>query len=87
MSDRNPVAIMDSVDAMDRLNYAHYRLKLLGDSPRRLAEIKECELKHKWALRKYLDASFDREDAPEPEPKKKLTAKKQSVKLNTRRSK
>ena len=69
--ERNPVALMDSVNALDIMDYAYRRLKAIDESPKRLAEIKEQARRHKWALRKHIDGSFERTD--EPEPKKKLT--------------
>lgn len=87
MSERNPVSLMDSVNAMDLLDYSYYRLKLLGDSPKRLAEIKEQERRHRWALRNHIDGGFERDDSEEPEAKKELTQKSQKAKVPNRRSK
>lgn len=87
MSERNPVALMDSVNAMDIMEYSHRKLKAVGEHPKRLAEIKEQERRHRWALRKHIDGGFEREDAEEIEPKKKLTRGLKKTKLPARRSK
>lgn len=87
MSERNPVALMDSVNAMDIMEYSHRKLSQAGENPKRLAEIKEQERRHRWALRKHIDGGFEREDTEEIEPKKKLTRKTRKGKVHSRRSK
>jgi hypothetical protein len=70
--EKNPVSLMNSVNALDIMEYCYSRMKyIIKESPKRLAEIKEQIRRHRWELRKHIDGSFERTD--QPEPKKKLT--------------
>jgi hypothetical protein len=80
MREKNPVPLMDSVNAMDIMEYSHQRLKQTGENPKRLAEIKEQERRHRWALRKHIDGSFDYEDEAEPVRKKSKSKSKRRSK-------
>ena len=70
--EKNPVSLMNSVNALDIMDYCYGRMKhIIKESPKRLAEIKEQIRRHRWELRKHIDGNFERTDLPEP--KKKLT--------------
>lgn len=89
--ERNPVSLMDSVDALDLMKRSREKLSLYANSPRDrefLAKLWEQVLRHERALSRKIDASFATVDSDiAPEPKKELTVKPEKRKLpNWRKS-